>query len=69
MRYFRDSLLKYPTKTGAWRLNDNGTVDYRDYNYIDWEPAHILTDWLKIEDAIMMGNLEECSNPFKDFDE
>lgn len=69
MRYFRDSKLKYPDKTlHAWRLNDDGTVDFRDNLVESWTSASVLTDYSKIEDSIMLDNVEEIGyNPFQEY--
>jgi hypothetical protein len=69
MRFFRNSTLKYPSDyIHAWRLNENGNVEFRDCYEDDWYDAMVLTNFNEIEDAIMRGSIEECDNPFKEYD-
>ena len=59
MRYYRDSQHMYPESTAMWKLNDDGSVDYRNDNEDEWEPAFVLTSLDLLEDSLFQGNIEE----------
>ncbi len=65
MLYYRDSSQKYATEyVHAWRLNDDGSVDFRDSAEDNWTPAAVLTTEQLLEDALYAGNIEQCDNPY-----